>query len=106
MHLLLQGESAQWEELILITRRTTPSPAPVSMLRASSRIACLHIYDGTGNPAALLTDFYSTSYSYTYDPYGLPTLTGGGTGQGFTHNPNMFKGDTQDRATGFVEFGG
>jgi hypothetical protein len=50
--------------------------------------------------------FSTTSYSYTHDPYGLPTLSGGGTGSGINQNPHLFKGGIQDRASGLVKFGG
>lgn len=83
-----------------------PVTGAANMLRTSSGIACLYIWDGTGNPIALLTDFQTTSYSYTYDPYGLPTLTSTSGGNGVPQNPYLFKGGTQDRATGFVKFGG
>jgi RHS repeat-associated protein len=83
-----------------------PVTGAANMLRTSSGIACLYVWDGTGNPVALLTDFNTTSYSYTYDPYGLPTLTYTSGGNGVTQNPYLFKGGIQDRATGFVKFGG
>ncbi|MFE4469061.1 RHS repeat-associated core domain-containing protein [Leifsonia sp. NPDC056824] len=83
-----------------------PVTGAANMLRTSSGIACLYVYDGIGNPVALLTDFQTTSYSYTYDPYGLPTLTYTSGGNGITQNPYLFKGGIQDRATGFVKFGG
>ncbi|MCM3696328.1 RHS repeat-associated core domain-containing protein [Microbacterium oleivorans] len=65
----------------------------------------LYVYDGLGNPTAILRDFGSPGYTCTYDPFELPTLTynSGGTGQ--TQNPFLFKGGIQDRATGWVHFG-
>lgn len=83
-----------------------PVTGAANMLRTSSGIACLYVWDGTGNPVALLTDFNSPSFTYTYDPYGLPTLTYNSGGNGVGQNPYLFKGGIQDRATGFVKFGG
>lgn len=45
------------------------------MLRTHTGIVALYIYDGTGDPIALLLrDIGGNPYTYTYDPYGLPTL--------------------------------
>ncbi|MFD0791178.1 RHS repeat-associated core domain-containing protein [Microbacterium insulae] len=75
------------------------------MLRTSTGAVSLYVYDGTGNPTAILRDVTGTGYVYAYDPYGLPTLsyTSGGSGTG--QNPFLFKGGIQDRATGWVHFG-
>nr|WP_244638026.1 RHS repeat-associated core domain-containing protein [Frigoribacterium sp. CFBP 13707] len=75
------------------------------MLTTSSDIATLYIWDGTGNPVGLLTDFSTNAFSYTYDPYGTRTLTAGGTGNGAGQNPYSFKSGIQDRASGLVKFG-
>jgi RHS repeat-associated protein len=40
------------------------------------------------------------------NPYGAPTLTYTSGGSGTGQNPYLFKGGIQDRATGFVKFGG
>ena len=74
-------------------------------LQSSTGTAQLYAYSGTGNPTALLTDQSTTAYSTTYDPYGAPTTTAGGTSTAATQNPYAFKGGTQDRATGWVHFG-
>ncbi|MBE7195902.1 MAG: RHS repeat-associated core domain-containing protein, partial [Gordonia polyisoprenivorans] len=47
----------------------------------------------------------STAYAQKFDPYGTPTLTAGGTGNGYTQNPFQFSGGVQDRATGWVKYG-
>lgn len=75
------------------------------MLRTSSGIESLYVFDGTGNPTALITDYQATAYNYAYDPYGVPTLTAGGGGGGAQQNPYLFKGGIQDRTTGWVHFG-
>ncbi|MFJ4174698.1 RHS repeat-associated core domain-containing protein [Microbacterium sp. NPDC089696] len=75
------------------------------MLRSSSGIETLYVYDGLGSPVALLTDFASQSYAYNFDPYGTAVLTAGGTGNGAVENPFLFKGGIQDRATGWVHYG-
>lgn len=75
------------------------------MLRTSSGTAALYIYDGTGNPAALLTDGPNTAFAYQYDPYGVPTLTEDSGGLGTTQNPYTFKTGIQDRVTGWVKYG-
>lgn len=61
--------------------------------------------DGIGNPVGLLTDFATNAFSFSYDPYGAANLTAGGTGNGYSQNPYLFKAGIQDRAAGFVKFG-
>jgi RHS repeat-associated protein len=75
------------------------------MLRTSSGKQSLYVYDGTGNPAALLTSDSYVAFAYTYDPYGTPTLTQTSGGNGVPQNPYLFKGGIQDRTTGWVHFG-
>jgi RHS repeat-associated protein len=82
-----------------------PNTGQANMLHTSNDIACAYIYDGTGNPVALLTDFNTTSFTYKYDPYGVPTLTSGGGGHGDRENPYSFKAGVWDRFTGLVKFG-
>ena len=75
------------------------------MLHTSSDIAALYIYDGTGSPVGLLTDYATTAYIYSFDPYGVPVVTAGGTGSGIQQNPYLFKGGIQSRALGWVHYG-
>lgn len=75
------------------------------MLRTSSGMQSLYVYDGTGNPAALLTSGQYVAFAYTYDPYGKPTLTEDSGGLGVPQNPYTFKIGLQDRATGWVKYG-
>ena len=75
------------------------------ILRTSSGNADLYVYSGTGNPVALLTDFFTETFAYTYDPYGVPISTSGGTGIAIQQNPFLFAGGIQDRATGWIKFG-
>ncbi|MHA7178462.1 RHS repeat-associated core domain-containing protein [Arthrobacter sp. Sr24] len=75
------------------------------MLRTSSGTMSLYVYDGTGNPAALLTSGPNTAFAYQYDPYGVPTLTEDSGGLGTTQNPYTFKAGIQDRNTGWVKYG-
>lgn len=75
------------------------------ILRTSSGLASLYIFDGTGNPAALITSGAYTAFAYTYDPYGVPTLTKDSGGNGKTQNPYTFKQGLQDRSTGWVKYG-
>ena len=77
------------------------------MLRTSSGIQALYVYAGTGSPVALLTDFASQAYaySYSYDPYGVAVLTQSSGGNGEVQNPFLFQGGIKDRATGWVHFG-
>ncbi len=83
--------------------------APVTgaplILRTSSGLASLYIFDGTGNPAALITSGSYTAFAYTYDPYGVPTLTKDSGGNGKPQNPYTFKQGLQDRSTGWVKYG-
>jgi len=75
------------------------------MLRTSTGTVSLYVYDGTGNPTAILRDFAGAGYTYQYDPYGLPTVTSNSGGTGLPQNPFLFQGGIQDRATGWVHFG-
>ncbi|WP_326966391.1 RHS repeat-associated core domain-containing protein, partial [Arthrobacter sp. CG_A4] len=75
------------------------------MLRTSSGMQSLYIYDGTGNPAALITSTPTIAFAYDYDPYGVPTLTADSGGLGTTQNPYTFKAGIQDRVTGWVKYG-
>lgn len=75
------------------------------ILRTSSGLASLYIFDGTGNPAALITSGAYTAFAYTYDPYGVPTLTKDSGGNGKPQNPYTFKQGLQDRSTGWVKYG-
>ena len=75
------------------------------MLRTSSGMQSLYVYDGTGNPAALLTSARYIAFAYSYDPYGTPTLTENSGGLGVPQNPYTFKAGLQDRATGWVKYG-
>ncbi|MEV8183409.1 RHS repeat-associated core domain-containing protein [Specibacter sp. NPDC078692] len=75
------------------------------MLRTSSGMVSLYVYDGTGNPAALLTSGPNTAFVYQYDPYGVPTLTEDSGGLGTSQNPYTFKAGIQDRNTGWVKYG-
>jgi RHS repeat-associated protein len=75
------------------------------LLRTSTGTVSLYVYDGTGNPIALLRDIGNTAHTYVYDPYGLPTLYTNSGGSGTIQNPFLFKGGIQDRATGWVHFG-
>ena len=75
------------------------------MLRTSTGTVSLYVYDGLGNPTAIVRDIGGTGYTYQYDPYGLPTLTSTSGGAGTSQNPFMFKGGIQDRATGWILFG-
>ncbi|MCC3279648.1 hypothetical protein LJ754_10855 [Arthrobacter sp. zg-Y40] len=75
------------------------------MLRTSSGMQSLYVYDGTGNPAALITSGKYVAFAYAYDPYGKPTLTEDSGGLGVPQNPYTFKIGLQDRATGWVKYG-
>ncbi|WP_370053371.1 RHS repeat domain-containing protein [Leifsonia sp. EB41] len=82
-----------------------PKTGQPIMLTTSADQDCLYVMDGLGSPVGLLTDFSTNAFSYSYDPYGVPRLTGGGTGNGTSQNPYLFKSGIQDRATGLVKFG-
>ncbi|WP_349897795.1 RHS repeat-associated core domain-containing protein [Parafrigoribacterium soli] len=60
---------------------------------------------GAGNPAALITDYATQAYAYSFDPYGTAILTAGDGGGGAQQNPYLFKGGIQDRTTGWAHFG-
>jgi RHS repeat-associated protein len=82
-----------------------PKTGQPVMLSTSSDQDCLYVMDGIGNPVGLLTDFSTNAFNFAYDPYGAANLTAGGTGNGYTQNPYLFKAGIQDRATGMVKFG-
>ena len=67
--------------------------------------AALYVYDGIGNPVALLESWNSVSQGNTYDPYGVTTIASWSTPDVVAHNPYGFKGGIQDTATGLVKFG-
>lgn len=75
------------------------------MLITSTGTVSMYVYDGSGNPTWLLTDFGTNAWNTSYDPYGTQYLNSGGAGVGYTENPYAFKGGVQDRATGLVKFG-
>ena len=82
-----------------------PTGKPV-MLQTASGVTCLYLYDGIGNPIGLSTSASTTSVALQYDPYGATTRTdSSGNDGGWTENPYLFQGGTQDRATGEVKFG-
>jgi RHS repeat-associated protein len=82
-----------------------PVTGEALMLRTSSGMQSLYVYDGTGNPAALITSGAYTAFAYDYDPYGVPTITANSGGLGTSQNPYMFKAGIQDRVTGWVKYG-
>lgn len=81
-----------------------PTGVPV-MIQTSTGTVALYLYDGRNNPIGLLTDFNSTAYVYSFDPYGTATLTANSGGSGVSENPYLYGGGLQDRATGHLKFG-
>ncbi len=76
------------------------------MLRTSSGMQAMYVYDGTpGSPIALITNAAYQAFAYDYDPYGLPTLTATSGGNGVDQNPYAFAGGIQDRTTDWVHYG-
>jgi RHS repeat-associated protein len=67
--------------------------------------ACLFVMDGIDNPVALLTNSSTVSFVYSYDPWGVQTLTSGGTGSGASQNPYAFHGGIKDPGSGLIKFG-
>jgi RHS repeat-associated protein len=82
-----------------------PVTGEALMLRTSTGMQSLYVYDGTGNPTALLTSGAYTAFAYDYDPYGVRDITTDSGGNGTTQNPYTFKAGIQDRVTGWVKFG-
>ena len=93
----LNGETAHLEN--------DPVTGQPLMLRTSGGTQTMYIYDGIGNPEALVTNLDTTAFAYDYDPYGVPTLTEDSGGQGEPINPYQFKGGIHDRSTNWVKFG-
>ncbi|MEF3121742.1 RHS repeat-associated core domain-containing protein [Kocuria flava] len=75
------------------------------LLRTPSGMQSLYVFDGIGNPTALITNASYTATAYEYDPYGVPTLTENSGGWGTPVNPYQFKGGLHDRTTNWVKFG-
>ncbi|MFW6187053.1 MAG: RHS repeat-associated core domain-containing protein, partial [Actinomycetota bacterium] len=75
------------------------------LLRTPSGMQSLYVYDGIGNPLALVTSASYVATAYEYDPYGVPTLTEDSGGAGTPVNPYQFKGGLHDRTTNWVKFG-
>lgn len=75
------------------------------MLRTSTGMQSLYVYDGTGNPSVLVTSTSYRAFAYTYDPYGVPTLTVDSGGNGTAQNPYTFKNGVQERTTGWIKYG-
>lgn len=65
----------------------------------------LLVFDGTDNPVGLLTDFATNSFTYTYNPWGMQTLTASESGNGATQNPYAFHGGIKNKGSGLVKFG-
>ena len=63
------------------------------------------VFDGTENPVGLLTNSATVSFAYKYDPWGVQTLTAGGTGNGAGQNPYAFHAGIKDPGSGMVKFG-
>ena len=71
----------------------------------SSDQACMLVFDGTDNPVGLLTNSATVSFAYQYDPWGVQTLTAGGTGNGAGQNPYAFHAEIKDPGSGVIKFG-
>ena len=67
--------------------------------------ACMLVFDGTDNPVGLLTNSATVSFAYKYDPWGVQTLTAGGTGNGAGQNPYAFHAGIKDPGSGLIKFG-
>ena len=67
--------------------------------------ACMLVFDGTENPVGLLTNSATVSFAYKYDPWGVQTLTAGGTGNGAGQNPYAFHAGIKDPSSGLMKFG-
>ena len=67
--------------------------------------ACMLVFDGTENPVGLLTNSATVSFAYKYDPWGVQTLTAGGTGNGAGQNPYTFHAGIKDPGSELVKFG-
>ena len=82
-----------------------PVTGQATMIITSSDQDCLLVFDGLDNPVGLLTDFATNSFTYTYNPWGVQTLTAGGTGNGATQNPYTFHSGIKDKGSGLIKFG-
>ena len=67
--------------------------------------ACMLVFDGTENPVGLLTNSATVAFAYKYDPWGVQTLTAGGTGNAAGQNPYAFHAGIKDAGSGLVKFG-
>ncbi|PZF61821.1 hypothetical protein DEI81_10535 [Curtobacterium sp. MCBD17_013] len=78
------------------------------LLTSSRGSNSLYLYDGLGNPTAVIASDPNsiTPAAYSYDPYGLYNLTSSEAGAPEVYeNPYTFKGGITDDTTGLTKFG-
>jgi RHS repeat-associated protein len=97
-------EQVEWNNQTAYVEHDPVTGEPL-MLRTSTGMQSLYVYDGTGNPAILVTNASYRAFAYSYDPYGTPTLTVDSGGNGTVQNPYTFKNGVQERTTGWIRYG-
>ena len=75
------------------------------LLRTSSGMQSLYIYDANANPLALLTSGSYVALASSFDPYGVETVTTDSGGLGSYQNPYTFAQGLRDRVTGWIKYG-
>ena len=72
------------------------------MIRTSAGQQALYVYDNLGSPVALITSFDTTSFVYSFDPFGAATHTQDSGGNGTPQTPFLYTGGLNDRTTGWT----
>ncbi|GGC18607.1 type IV secretion protein Rhs [Cellulomonas carbonis] len=81
-----------------------PTGQPVQ-LRTSTGQDLLYIYDGLGSPVALLSNFNTTAFAYSFDPYGVAELESTSGGNATVQTPFLYTGGLHDRTTDWIKNG-
>ncbi|GGC18625.1 RHS repeat-associated core domain-containing protein [Cellulomonas carbonis] len=81
-----------------------PTGQPVQ-IRTSTGQDLLYIYDGLGSPVALLSNFNTTAFAYSFDPYGVAELEQTSGGNATVQTPFLYTGGLHDRTTDWIKNG-
>ncbi|WP_188484782.1 RHS repeat domain-containing protein [Cellulomonas carbonis] len=81
-----------------------PTGQPVQ-IRTSTGQDLLYIYDGLGSPVALLSNFNTTAFEYSFDPYGVAELETTSGGNATVQTPFLYTGGLHDRTTDWIKNG-
>jgi RHS repeat-associated protein len=74
-------------------------------LRTSTGQDLLYVYDNIGSPVALITNFNTTAFQYSFDPYGVAEVDQTSGGNAIHQTPFLHTGGLHDRTTGWIKQG-